>query len=656
MSKFFYVKMAGNNIRKNRKLYIPYLLTCIGMIVMFYNMCFLAQARDILKITGGETLKQILFFGMIVTAIFSIIFLFYTNSFLIKQRKKEFGIFHVLGMEKKHIAKLMFFETFLIGLISIIGGILTGILLSKLMLLLLFKIISFEVPFGFEIPINAVIFSIFLFSGIFLANLIYNLFQVYQSKPIELLKGGNVGEKEPKIKWILTIIGVACLGSGYYIALTTESPLAALKLFFIAVILVILGTYCLFTAGSIAILKLLRKNKRYYYKSNHFISISGMIYRMKQNAIGLANICILSTMVIVMLSTTVSLYVGMEDVLRTRYPRDIMIYAEDISDHQAQKLNVFIEKQIKKNKMIPQNFVQRRFIQFTVFQNGNKFTSDAASLQDISTVEFILLDDYNKMENQSISLSKGEALLYTARGSFKGDIINFDGTKLSIKKRLSSFNMEGKMLDNVASNYFIVVVNDINTINQIFHSVQEKQEDIKNLSYYYAFDVNGDREQQIELIKDLRKGDRQIVQDISVDAVAEARESFFSFYGGLFFLGIFLGFLFIMATVLIIYYKQIAEGYDDRKRFSIMQKVGMSQEEIKGAIRSQVLMVFFLPLITAVIHLLFAFKVITQLLSIFNLTNISLFAGCTAIIIIIFAIFYSVIYALTARTYYKIVR
>lgn len=534
MSKFFYVKMAGNNIKKNRKLYIPYLLTCIGMIVMFYNMCFLAQARDILKITGGETLKQILFFGMIVTAIFSIIFLFYTNSFLIKQRKKEFGIFHVLGMEKKHIAKLMFFETFLIGLISVIGGILTGILLSKLMLLLLFKIISFEVPFGFEIPINAVIFSIFLFSGIFLANLIYNLFQVYQSKPIELLKGGNVGEKEPKIKWILTIIGVACLGSGYYIALTTESPLAALKLFFIAVILVILGTYCLFTAGSIAILKLLRKNKRYYYKSNHFISISVMIYRMKQNAIGLANICILSTMVIVMLSTTVSLYVGMEDVLRTRYPRDIMIYAEDISDHQAQKLNVFIEKQIKKNKMIPQNFVQRRFIQFTVFQNGNKFTSDAASLQDISTVEFILLDDYNKMENQSISLSKGEALLYTARGSFKGDIINFDGTKLSIKKRLSSFNMEGKMLDNVASNYFIVVVNDINTINQIFHSVQEKQEDIKNLSYYYAFDVNGDREQQIELIKDLRKGDRQIVQDISVDAVAEARESFFPFMGDYF--------------------------------------------------------------------------------------------------------------------------
>jgi putative ABC transport system permease protein len=356
----------------------------------------------------SQSLRQILSLGSIVIGIFSVIFLFYANSFLIKRRKKEFGLFNILGMEKKHISRIMFFETLFISVISLVAGVLAGILLSKLMILLLFKIISFKATFGFEIPILAVFSTLALFGGIFTLNLIYNICQVHLSKPVELLKGGRVGEKEPKTKWILAIVGAICLGIGYYIALTTESPLAALSLFFVAVVLVITGTYCLFITGSIAILKMLRKNKKYYYMSNHFISVSGMIYRMKQNAAGLANICILSTAVIVMLSTTVSLYVGMEDVLHTRYPRHIIVNADNVSDEQANKLDAIIEQQTKKADVSKKDFIRYRFMSLTAIQNKANFTADNSSsylTNNLAMVVFITLDDYNKMENKSMALS-----------------------------------------------------------------------------------------------------------------------------------------------------------------------------------------------------------------------------------------------------------
>lgn len=653
MNKFFYFKLAINNIKKNAKTYIPYILTCIGTIIMFYNMCFLARSKDI----DSESLKTVLFLGTEVIGIFSVIFLFYTNSFLIKRRKKEFGLFNILGMEKKHVARIMFVETLLIGIISLVIGLLAGILLSKLMILLLFKIISFEVRFGFEIPISAVFSTFILFSGIFILNLIYNIYQVHLSKPIELLKGGNVGEKEPKTKWILVCIGTVCLGIGYYIALTTESPLAALNLFFVAVVLVIIGTYFLFTAGSIALLKILRKNKKYYYKLKHFISVSGMIYRMKQNAVGLANICILSTAVIIMLSTTISLYAGLEDVLRTRYPRNIIVNATNVSDEQANKLDDVIEQQITMANVSQKNVVRYRSMGFTTIQKNASFTvnhSSSYGSDNMALIVFITLDEYNKLENKSVSLSKGEALLYTVKGDIPGNTIDFDGFELSIKERLSSLNLENNMSE--LTNSYYVVVDNKDTIKQVYNSLNGNQKNMDELSYYYGFDINGDQNDQINLLADLQKA----IKGIGIEGYAEGpvseRESFYSAYGGLFFLGLFLGFLFIMATVLIIYYKQIIEGYEDKERFEIMQKVGMSHGEVKKAIKSQVLMVFFLPLVTAIIHIAFSFKVITKLLLIFGLTNTPLFVFCTAITILAFAIFYAIVYALTARTYYKIVR
>lgn len=656
MNKVFYPKLALNNIKQNSRMYFPYILTCIGTIAMFYNMCFLAAAKNMGNLSERQELRYILFLGAIVIGIFSVIFLFYTNSFLIKQRKKEFGLFNILGMEKKHIAKIMFFETLYIGLLSLVSGALAGIILSKLIILLLFKILSFKAVFGFEIPVSAIVYTIAVFGGIFLINLIYNFFQVHMAKPVELLKGGNVGEKEPKTKWILALLGVICLGIGYYIALTTEAPLAALNLFFIAVILVIAGTHLLFTAGSIALLKMLRKNKKYYYKTRHFISVSGMIYRMKQNAAGLANICILSTAVIIMISTTVSLYMGVEDALRTRFPRNIIVSAASISDEGVKKLDSVIKEQTDLAKVTPINISRYRTMEFTTNQNDTSFTAakdTSYNSNKFAMLSFFTLDDYNKMENRNETLSGDEALIYTLRGKNPGNTIDLNGFKLSVKGNVASFGTDGETSAILGNSYYIVV-NNVDTIRQISKALKGSDGNME-LSYYYGFDLKESKETQINLVSALNKIVVNYGEKCYAQGAESSREGFYSLYGGLFFLGLFLGLLFIMATVLIIYYKQIAEGYDDKERFRIMQKVGMSHAEIKKTIRSQVLTVFFLPLVTTMIHIAVSFKLITRLLSLFNLTNTALFAACTGITILVFSIFYIAVYALTARVYYKIV-
>ena len=655
MSKSFYTKLAFNNIKKNLKNYIPYILTCVGTIMMFYNMCYLTNAKDLGNVSDSATLRYLLFLGTIITGIFAVIFLFYTNSFLIKQRKKEFGLFNILGMEKRHIAKIMFLETLFISIISLAVGILGGIVLSKLMALLLFKLINFNVVFGFEISINAVVITIGLFSAIFIVNLVYNILQIHMSNPIELLRGGNVGEKEPKTKYLSAVVGVISLGIGYYLALTTKSPLEALTNFFVAVMFVILGTYNLFNAGSIALLKYLRKNKNYYYKTNHFISVSGMIYRMKQNAAGLANICILSTAVIVTLSTTVSLYVGMEDVLRTRYPSNIIVSGSDISDIEAEKIEGIINEQTTKANFHKENIDRLRDISFLTLQDDANFilmNEENYSNKNGAILEFMTLDDYNQMENKNASLEKEEVLVYELHGKIIGDTISLNDYELNIKERLSSFKYEDN--ESVLSNSYFIVVDSLEGIQQVYKAL-EVEKDMPELSFYYGFDVDADSETQINLTTSLRNAVNNLDLGLRVEGAEISRTEFYTLYGGLFFLGLFIGLLFIMATVLIIYYKQIAEGFDDKDRFEIMQKVGMSHTEIKKSIHSQVLTVFFLPLVTAIIHIAFAFNIITKMLSIFNLSNISLFAICTAVTILVFAFFYAIVYSLTARTYYKIV-
>lgn len=362
----FYPKLALTNLKKNGKTYIPYLLTCVLTVMMFYVMYAISKNTGLDQMQGATSLKIILGWAVIVTGIFSVVFLFYTNSFLVKQRKKEFGLYQVLGMDKGNLTKMMAWESILTILVSIVLGLAAGILLGKLMFLILLKMMHFAVPLKFAVESDAMIGTIILFLIIFAITFIFNLFQVQTANPVELLHGGSQGEKEPKTKWLLALIGAATLGIGYYIAQTTDSPLAAIGKFFIAVILVIIGTYCLFTAGSIAFLKILKKNKKFYYQSRHFTSVSGMIYRMKQNAVGLANICIMSTIVLVLVSVSVSLYTGIEDALSTRFPTDLNIMIYDTSQENLDKADQIIKEETEKAGVGLENRVYYRAGAFTV--------------------------------------------------------------------------------------------------------------------------------------------------------------------------------------------------------------------------------------------------------------------------------------------------
>lgn len=646
MSKFFYQRLAVINIKKNSKTYLPFIITCICTIAMFYIMHALSINKGLEGTSGSESLKTILHLGTIVIGVFSVIFLFYTNSFLIKRRKKEIGLYNVLGLEKKHIAKVLFFENSFTSVFSLVVGLICGIILNKLMFLLLLRILKFKVSFGFYISVPSTIKTLILFIGIFSATLLSNLVQIRRLKPIELLKGTQHGEKEPKTKWIMTIIGIIALGAGYGIAIKVQSPLSALNLFFIAVILVMIGTYALFTAGSIAVLKVLRKNKRFYYKTSNFISVSGMMYRMKQNAVGLANICILSTAVLVMLSTTVALYVGMEDIVKSRFPRELIMSSSEITNSQAQKLHEILEVEAKNSKLGIKNKLSYWDTSFIAIKKDGKFQllNKEGYGSNISALTLIPISDYNRLEGKNITLADDEAIIFSKVKDYDKNSITLENKTFKIKQVLDKpiSALENAMEDMIDT--YVLFVNDIDALGEAGHK-----------EYSIGVDVEGTDKDILSLSNKLNGKFIKNNTKVNIESSAAIKESFFMVYGGLFFLGIFLGALFLMATVLIIYYKQISEGYDDKERFEIMQKVGMGKYEIKKTIRSQVLMVFFLPLVATVIHIAFAFPMITKLLSVLNLKNVSLFMISTLMTILVFAVIYAIVFSLTARAYYKIV-
>lgn len=649
MSRVFYPKLAVTNIRKNKKTYFPYILTCICTIMMFYIMGDLARNAGLDSMSGGRTVQEMLSLGTYVIGIFAVIFLFYTNSFLIRRRKKEIGMYNILGMEKKHIARMLLCETLYTFIVSIVLGILGGILLSKLIFLILLKLLHFSVPFVFGISIPSMIVTVCLFAGISIITLLFNLVQIHLANPIELLNGGKKGEKEPKTKWIMTAIGVLSLGGGYYISLTTESPVKALSLFFVAVILVIIGTHALFSAGSITVLKLMRKNKKFYYKPKNFTSVSGMIYRMKQNAAGLANICILSTCVLVTISTTISLYAGMDNLLRNMFPRDYEVSGMEVTHDDEEKVNRIMEDMIKKSDIQVKDKVSYRYNILHTSKRGNTFIGKQKPNFNVDgqcKVEFLTLADYNKMQNCSATLNNDEILIYTPNAQLDDNTVIFNGVEYKIKEKLNNMVEWGETQYQDMFDCYYVVVNNENTLNTIMGK--------ENSAYALAFNIESPDEEVLRFVDACNKKLAE-VESVSAMSLHQNKEDFYAMYGGLFFLGIFLGALFLMATVLIIYYKQISEGFDDRERFEIMQKVGMSKKEIRSTIRRQILMVFFLPLVIAAIHIAFAFPVITKILKMFNLTNIMLFFTFTVITVLVFAVIYTIVYALTARSYYHII-
>ncbi len=665
MSKFFYGRLAAVNIRKNGRIYLPYILTCIFTVAMFYIMLFIALNKGIAKMPGAEPLSVIMWMGTVVIGLFSVVILLYINSFLMKRRKKELGLYNILGMGKGHIARVMALENIYVSVGTIIAGLFAGILLSKLIFLLLLKLLRFNVPFGFEISPVAIAVTVIVFAAIFFVTLLCNLGRVHLSKPIELLYGGSVGEKEPKTKWVMAVIGFLALAAGYTIAIVTENPIDALGWFFIAVILVILGTYCLFTAGSIALLKSLRKNKSFYYKTKNFTSVSGMIYRMKQNAVGLANICILSTMVLVMLSTTVSLYIGVEDALRNRFPRNIAITAVQTDDESFHAVSSQVDEIIRLSGAPVENTVKYRYRSYFTKRSGTVFFNPGDAVRDSSSnviVFFIPLEDYNRLRGSDVSLSPHELLLFSPSVPYDGDAVTFGTETFAVKAAYNEAPDIGDAYMYSLSDSFYFILPDTVAVQRVNTALTNDGEQWHGLSFYYGFDVRAGDDSQLDLANQLHAALAGVGSDsepngvqIYINSAAENKADFLSMYGGFFFLGLFLGTLFIMATVIIMYYKQISEGYDDKKRFEIMQKVGLSRFEIKKAIRSQVLTVFFLPLLAAGIHILAAFKMITKLLFTLNLTNVPLFAWCTLGTIVLFAAVYGAVYALTARAYYKIV-
>lgn len=655
MNKGLYGKLAVSNLKKNGKIYIPYLLTCIGTVMMFYLMQFLYTNK---WVESHASLKMVLGMGCFVVGLFAFIFLFYTNSFLMKQRKKEIGLYNILGMEKRHIGRVMAFENIYVGFIGIGFGLLCGILFSKLMLMLLARLLGFNIGVSFYVSYSGVITTIIMFGIIFFLTLIFNLRQIHLAKPVELLQGGNLGEKEPKTKWILALIGLVCLGTGYVMALTVKSPMEALALFFVAVILVICGTYCLFTAGSIAGLKLLRNKKTYFYQLKHFTSISGMIYRMKQNAVGLANICILSTMVLVMISTTSCLFIGSEDALRNQNPRDIYVDGFDITTKSGQQILENVKQTMSDEKIKTSDWVSYCFreMDFEKSEKGLTLVHKNATMENIVSTKLITLEEYNRMENKQETLEQNEVFVYSPNLDYqKGDQL-FAKEEYRVAKQLTKLSVQYDYVENYKGLIYVVIPSE----KQLFDLMGQSQEgEIEKFNFYLGVNVDATDKQEIALSKKImQKINNQNnleYESLSSGCMADSKEDFLSIYGGLFFLGIFLGLLFTMAMVLIIYYKQISEGYDDKKRFEIMQKVGMSKWEVKKSIQSQVKTVFFLPLVTAVIHLAFAFKMIRKLLSVLNLTNVGLFITCTLVTTAVFVVLYAVVYLLTAKIYYRIV-
>ena len=629
---------------------------------MYYILMAISRDEGIKEMPGSGDLAAILGLGCGVIGIFAVIFLFYTNSFLMKRRKKEFGLFNILGMEKRHIAKMMFWEIVMVAFVSILLGITAGVLLNKLVTMVLLHLVSFEVPFGFHISIEAIVSTVILFLCIFGVTLIYNLFQVQKAKPIELLQSASHGEKEPKTRWLLAVVGILALGGGYAIALFVENPVDVLILFFVAVILVILGTYCLFTAGSIAVLKLMRKNKNYYYKTRHFTSVSGMIYRMKQNAVGLSNICILSTMVLVMVSGTISLYMGVDSSVNNRYPKEINVTGYGLTENGRERIKGAVAQAAADMEIGIENISSYTNLSFTVSKDGENLNMPngiKVPEGEMSIVEWVTLEDYQRMGGKKVELREDEVLVYTKIGDKEDQAYHFLDKTFQIKEHLTQLYLTDMQTDVMYDVYFVVVKDEkvLQEIYELEKSVYKER--ASQIVYVTALDVKGEEEQEIAFGKHvselLAAGTAEGEIDVRVETRAEYRDSFMMFCGGFLFLGIFLGFVFLMATTLIIYYKQVSEGYEDKARFEIMQKVGMSKKEVRSSIRSQILKVFFLPLVMACIHLLAAFPMINRLIFLFGMADMPLFAICTVGTVGVFALIYAVVYGITARSYYKIV-
>ncbi len=671
MKRIFYPRLAMTGISKNRKIYIPYILTCVGMVMMYYIVSFLSTNKTVSAIYGGEQMQSLLGMGCWIIAIFALIFLFYTNSFLMRRRKKEFGLYNILGMGKWNIARILFWECVIIAVIALLCGMISGILFSKAGELLMIRMLGGEADFSFYIDPHTVLQTLGIFGALFLLLLLNALRQIHLSNPLELLRSESVGEKKPKANWAIAVLGVILLAGAYYIAVTIEEPVEALLYFFAAVAMVIIATYMIFVSGSVALCRILQKNKRYYYKTNHFISVSSMAYRMKRNGAGLASICILSTMVLVMIMSTACLYIGTEDSLRSRYPRNIIVETYSIDDTVVNAVSDTTNGVLSEKGVSPENVLSYRYLNIAGYLRGSSVVFNGSNLSAMESIDFggmkqlfiVPLEDYNRVMGESKTLNSDEVLLYSTKSDYDYDTITIEeaGT-WKVKEIVGDFADNGNDSMSVIGALYLFVP-DINAMTQAFDNIISKygsdgEVDIYKHSYY-AFDLSCGDDVQTEIENEIDARLRTVSEQhgirIYVEGSASERAGFYALYGGMLFLGILLGIVFIIGAVLIMYYKQITEGYEDRGRFEILQKVGMTKREIKKSINSQVLTIFFMPLIAAGLHVAFAFPLIQKILALLNLSNTWLLIAVTAGCYVVFAVFYIIVYLITSREYYNIV-
>lgn len=675
----FYPRLAWSGIRKNKRLFVPYILATAGTAAVFYILFFLASSNFFDNMRGGSSTKMVLSFGVFVIVAFALLFLFYCNSFLVRRRYKEFGLYSILGMNKHNISRILAWETLFTALLSLLGGVFIGVLLSKLAEMAMLKVLGGTADYALHISLPAIEYMLLYFGGIFLLIFLNSVVRIRRLSASELVRSENYGEKPAKANPILGGLGVLVLGVAYYLAVSIEQPLQALTVFFIAVLMVIAATYLIFIAGSVVMCRLLQKNKRYYYKPEHFVSVSSMAYRMKRNGAGLASICILATMVLVMISSTSCLYFGGEESLHARYPRDIVtrsviLIGDEYADAETEieALRSSISAAIA-GRPVSNVMDYRSFSLDAVVEQGHVMTNDSAlsefglvSASKVASFLFIPLSDYNRAAGAHEILGDGEVLVHASRTSIDFDTLDIDGTvQLTVKRELDEMPL-------ISGSSAASVLPTITVIVPGLDELALKLADAENpfggpafnyTSWNYCFDTPLKDDDYASLYLDVMSAlrDKNIEDEhmgfysYSVESLEYNRSDFAGTFGGLFFLGVILSLVFGCAAVLIIYYKQLSEGYEDAGRFEIMQKVGMTKQEIRRSINSQLLTVFFLPLLFAGLHLCFAFPFIRKILYMFSFYNTSFLIWTTVISFLVFALLYALVYKKTSNTYYKIV-
>ena len=657
-----YCRLAVTNLKNNRQFYLPYILAGMVSAMMFYIMRALQGSEGIAAMRGSVTVHIMLTMGLVIVAFCAGIFLFYTNSFVMKRRKKELGVYNILGMEKKHIAKVMAWESVILYAFTVCGGLVLGVVFHKLAAMFLLKLTGISDRIPFYVSGWGCLQTAELFGLIYLLMLFYNFLQVRLANPIALLHGNSVGEREPKVKWLSAVSGVVCILAGYYLAVTVHGVLEAVNMFFAAVVLVIVGTYALFLSVSIAFLKMLKNNKKYYYQTAHFISVSGMLYRMKRNAVGLANICVLSTMVLVIISTTVCLYAGGEDSLNHNFPKEISttLYFEAVpaqSDRDYFKEQ--IEEAAKKQDRKIISMSDYADIAAVMHMDGNKverYDNDNPSynFMEMGMLYVTARADYERFTGHNYEPIAPGSVMVASSHVFDGDVIEIFDTEYSIADQMAFpedfANREIQEFLGSKQVIYIVVENEQALAPFLSNEVQ----------YHIEMDIDGTPKQRKDFAAAVREAVESGRENIAftsgmINSRAEQREEYMELNGGFLFLGLFLGMMFLMITVLIIYYKQISEGYEDRERFAIMTKVGMGRDVVKAAINTQVRTVFFMPILVAVLHLAMAYPMLKTIMHLFGLMNTTLFVGCLVVTAAVFAVIYFIVFRVTSRRYYRIV-